>query len=180
MFASGSDRFHSPLAEQAERHHNAVREHAFGNGAERIARNNHIAHLGDRGKCPLLITRERLQVLTALQEEAAFFGKLRERVLQTVKDLGQKAGAKFYGQKFAGEFHLVTRLEPRGVFEHLEFGVVTANTDDFALKGDNFGLAVLVFLGKLGIRHFVLGHGGFELDADQVSVHADDFSDTSH
>ena len=180
MFASSSDRFHSPLAEQAERHHDTVREHAFGNGAERIASNNHIAHLGDRGKCPLLVARERLQILTALQEEAAFISKLRERVLQTIKDLGQKAGAKFYGQKFAGEFHLVTRLEPRGVFEHLEFGVVTANTDDFALKGDNFGLAVLVFLGKLGIRHFVLRHGGFELDTDQVSVHADDFSDTSH
>ena len=87
-----------------------MREHAFGNGAERIARDNHIAHLGDRGKCPLLVARERLQIFTALQEETAFFGKLRERILQTIKDLGQEAGAKFYGQKFAGEFHLVTRL----------------------------------------------------------------------
>ena len=157
-----------------------MREHAFGHGAQRIARDHHIAHLRDRGKCPLLVTRERLQILATLQEEAAFFGKLRERVLQTVKNLSQKAGAKFYGQKFAGEFHLVTRLEPRGVFEHLEFSVVTADTDNFTLQGDNFGLAVLVFLGKLGVCHFVLRHGGFELDTDQVSVHADDFSDTSH
>ena len=87
-----------------------MREHAFGHGAQRIASNHHIAHLRDRGKRPLLVAGERLQILTALQEEAAFFGKLRERVLQTVKDLGQEAGAKFYGQKFAGEFHLVTRL----------------------------------------------------------------------
>ena len=157
-----------------------MREHAFGHGAQRIARDHHIARLRDRGKRPFLVAGERLQILTALQEEAAFFGELRERVLQTIKDLGQEAGAKFYGQKFAGEFHLVTRLEPRGVFEHLEFGVVTADTDDFALERDNFGLAVLVFLGKLGIRHFVLGHGAFELDANQVTVDADDFSDTSH
>ena len=110
MFASGRDRFHSPLAQQAERHHDAVREHAFGHGAQRIARDHHIARLRDRCKCPLLVTRERLQILATLQEETAFFGKLRERVLQTIKDLGQEAGAKFYGQEFAGEFHLVTRL----------------------------------------------------------------------
>ena len=180
LLAGGGDGFDRPLAEQLERHHDAVREDAFGHGAERIARHHHVASLGNRGKVPLLVTREGLEVLTALQEEAAFFGKLGQRVLKTVKNLGQKAGAKFHGQKFAGEFHLVTRLEARGVFEHLEFGVVTADTDDFALERDNFGLAVLVFLGKLGISHFVLGHGGFELDTNQVTVDADDFSDTSH
>ncbi len=147
-------------------------ENAFGNCSERIAARDLVSDFRHRGKCPLGVTGKRRKIPAALQEEAAFFRQFGKRILQAVKDLRQESRSELYGKQLARKTNRVAGLESRSVFKDLEFRIVAANADDFAFQ---------FHAGRKPCKtDFVLRDSTLECDTDQVSVHTDNFTDTSH
>ena len=98
------------LALQIERHHDLMLEEALGNTAHSIAGLDMIADLCDGGKLPVTIGNG-IQIDASFQEEATLLRQFRQRILQTVKHLGQKAGAKFHAHQLAGELGRISDLD---------------------------------------------------------------------
>ena len=100
--------------------------------ADRVAREHGVAGL-DAGVTPIPY-RGWVKVYAALEEEAALLGKLRQRILQAVVHLRQKAGAELDAQQFAGQLDLVADLNAVGHFIDLHTHGVAADADDLALE----------------------------------------------
>ena len=88
-----------------------------------------------------------------------------ERVLQTVEDLREQAGAELHREHLADELHRVAHLDAGGALEHLHVGVAAAHADDL---GDEAHVA------EHDVGDLVLADGDVELDGDEVAAHAHD------
>ena len=112
------------------------------------------AGLDAGGELPFLIG-DGVKVYAALEEEAALLSKLRQRILQAVVHLRQKAGAELDAQQFAGQLDLVADLNAVGHFIDLHTHGVAADADDLALEP---------VIAHLDIAHFIFsdvaGKGG--------------------
>ncbi len=172
MLAGRNDRFHGYLGANLERHHDTMLEDAFGNRSESIAARELVSDFRYRRKRPLDVARERREILAALQEKAAFFRQVGKRILQTVKHLGQKSRSELHRKEFSRKMDLVAGFKSRSILEDLEFRIVSANTDDFAFQ--------FHARRKSCKTDFVLRDSAIKCDTDQVSVHTDNFTDTSH
>ena len=152
------------LVLEVEGRHDEVRELPLRHAADRVAREHGVAGLDAGGELPFLIG-DGVKVYAALEEEAALLGKLRQRILQAVVHLRQKAGAELDAQKLAGQLDLVADLNAVGHFIDLHTHGVAADADDLALE------AVIADLDE---ADFVFPHGAREPRRNEVAV------DSSH
>ena len=82
----------------------------------------------------------------------------------------EQSRAEFNAEQFPGEFHFVAHFQTVGGLKYLQFGTVSADTDNFALQSG---------ITKQCICDFVLNDPVGVFHRDKIAVDADDlFSDS--
>ena len=137
-----------------------MREQSFRNGADGTSRLHGITHLDSRCEIPVAVG-DGIQIDASLQEETAFLCQLRQRILQTVKHLGQKSRSQIHAHEFSGEFHRVPHLD---AVRHL----VDLHTHDPVVDPDDLALQALAL--NKNVTHLILADRTIEINIDQVAV----------
>ena len=89
------DKFHFVRFEHIKRNHNAMRKSSFRHSPQSVSFNHSIAYFRNWSKVPFFIAWKRVDINTSLQKVSSFFGKLWQRVLQSIVNLCQKSRPQF-------------------------------------------------------------------------------------
>ena len=142
---------------------NFVCECPFRDGADGFAGMQRSAGLRRRCELPLLFGVQRFRINAALQKPAGLFRQGGKRILKSVVDLPEKAGAQFGRQHFSGKLDLIPAFDAAGHLIYLNLRDFAADTDDLAFQRS------AIHLYK---ADFIHGNVAVKFDGYQVSVDA--------
>ena len=111
------------------------------------------------------------EVFGVLRDLGCFLREVRERVLESVIDLGEHTRPELGREELARELDGVVDHEVGRRVEHLHVAARAAHADDFRHQA---------LVAKDGVTDFVLGHGAVEGDGDHVAVDRYDFTCRCH
>ena len=133
-----------------------VGEQTFRHCADCAARLYAVADLYGWREFPVAV-RDRIEVHASFQEETALLCKLRQRVLQTVKYLGQQSRTQIYGHELAGELYRVADLDAVCHLVDLHAYLPVVDTYDLSLEA---------FISNEDVTNFILSNGAIEINFD--------------
>ncbi len=107
---------------------------SFGNGSKRISAFDLRAGFGFRAKLPHAFLGKSVKVYSPFKEITGLLRQFRQRVLESVKHLPQKAGSQFYREHVPGKVNHIVDADSLGHFKNLELADITPDADDLTLE----------------------------------------------